>query len=410
MKTRYFILLLAAGLLVHTKNDAQDQNWVKNNTWYFDNFTKDILPWSMFRETFIGVAPSPAADFDQVFYHALYKDQLAAKGHCYGIDVMAMLMMKNGGHLGYCHPPYMYSGTIASPANPADSIGPADPTLKMAIGLVHGNQINHGFLSYLLDVMAIGKNRDGRYTYQQVNFYLAKNDPPVISVTKGLSPAEGGHVLIPFFTKDMGAVKRIYVYDPNRTYYKPGAGGKDWYINNNNYIEVNSATGAWSFDMGGEVWSGDPGNNGNCIVIPLSVAGRRDRLPQSLLADAAYALNTIFIFGNVKVEQLSDPVHNRRYLNEKGNELESCPEKKLTTVMPFIPLSGDPLSKGTNRNNTYFFRGADPLELRYRAYGEYKISMIFHGKYYEITGSGKGTVQHFSPEEKFVNPLIRQHN
>lgn len=408
MKTRYFILVLSVTMLFSAKSTAQDQNWVKNNTWYFDNFVKDVLPWSLFRETFIGVAPSPAGDFDQIFYDAIYKTQLAAKGHCYGMDVMAMLMLKNGGHLGYCHPPYMYTGTIASNSagsgNPSnDSIGPADNNLKTAIGMVHGNQINHGFLSFLLDVIAIAKSRDGRYTFQQVDYYLAKNDPPVISVTKGLSPADGGHVLIPFFTKNMGAVKRIYVYDPNRSYYKAGLDGKLFYTMDSNYIEVTSATGAWKYNMGSsaspEYWTGSPGGGGNCIAIPLSVAGKRDRLPQSLLAEGAYALNTIFIHGDVKIEQLSDPKSKRRYLNDDGKEPEPCEEKRLNNVLPFIPLSGDLPSLGTGKQSTYFFRGADPLEIQYRAIGEYRIGMIFRGKYLEVKGMGKGEVQHFRVEE-----------
>ncbi len=397
---KYFILL-AAAIIVTAKTNAQDSNWVKNNTWYFDNFVKDVLPWSMFRETFIGVAPAPSADFDQVFYDLLYKTELASKGHCYGIDVMAMLMLKNGGHLGYCHPPYMYSGTISNGDGGAgsDSTGPADPTLKVAIGLVHGNQINHGFLSFLLDVIAIGKNRDGRYAFQQVNFHLSKNDPPVISVTKGLSPADGGHVIIPYYTKDMGPVKRIYVYDPNRSFYKPGLDGHDFYTMDSNYVEVNSATGAWKFNMGSSAspsyWSGDPGSGGNCIVIPLSVAGRKDRLPQSLLADGAYALNTIFIFGDVKIDQVTDPSNQKQMLNEEGNELELSEEKRMNNILRFVPLDGGHPAKGSGRTTAYFFRGKDPVDIKYRAKGDYRIGMMFHGKYYELKGWGNGAVQYF---------------
>jgi hypothetical protein len=412
MKLRYLIFAVIV-FSTSVKTNAQDPNWVKNNTWYFDNFVKDILPWSMFRETFIGVAPSPSADFDQVFYDNLYKDQLAAEGHCYGIDVMAMLMLKNGGHLGYCHPPYMYSGTIFSNTNPDgvpsnDSIGPADQTLKTAIGLVHGNQINHTFLSYLLDVIAIGKSRDGRYSYQQVDFYLAKNDYPVISVTKDLSPADGGHVIIPYFTKNMGATKRIYVYDPNRSYYKAGAEGKDWYDNGNNYIEVNSATGAWTFDMGSSNWSGSPGGGGHCMVIPVSVAGKRDRLPQSLFADGAYALNTVFIFGNVKVQQISNMKGDKRFFNDKGTNIEPCEENRLTNVLPLYRFDGVSTSIGMKRNNAFFFRGSEPVKLQYKAAGQYRIGMIFHGKYYQVSGNGKGELLEFSPEEKHVDTSVKQ--
>jgi hypothetical protein len=409
MKTRCIIIVLFVTVLFSEKSTAQDQNWVKNNTWYFDNFVKDILPWSLFRETFIGVAPAPSADFDFIFYEALYKNQLAAKGHCYGMDVMAMLMLKNGGHLGYCHPPYMYSGSFVSnsaadgmPSN--DTIGPSDQNLKTAIGMTHGNQINHGFLSFLLDVIAITKSRDGRYTCLQVDYYLAKNDPPVISITKGLSPADGGHVLIPFFVKPVGLGKRIYVYDPNRSYYEPGLDGKQFYTMDSNYIEVTN-TGAWKYNMGSSAspsyWNGSPGSGGHCIAIPLSIAGKKDRLPQSLLAEGAYAINTIFISGDVKVEQIADPSGKRQYLSDDGTELEPCEEKRMNNILLFIPLSGNLPSKGTGKQTTYFFRGTDPVDLRYRARGKYKIGIIFHGKYVEVKGDGKGELQHF-PLEKLV--------
>lgn len=308
MKLKLIIPILSVLIFSGVNINAQDTLWVKNNTWYFDNFSDPELPWSLFRETFTGVAPAPSADFDGLFYNELYKTNLASKGHCYGMCVLALLLKKYGGYLGYCYPPYKYSGTIASNsaadgAVSNDSIGPADPNLKTAIAIVHGNQINHSFLLHLLDVIATAKNRDGRYAFQQTVYYLAKDDPPVISVTKGLSPADGGHVLIPYFTKEFGTYKRIYVYDPNRSYYKPGPDGKEWYRTYQNYIEVKNLNGEWKFTMkNGDVWTGNPGSGGNCIVIPLSVAGRKDRLPQSLLAEGAYALNTIFIFGKEKMQ------------------------------------------------------------------------------------------------------------
>jgi hypothetical protein len=310
------------------------------------------------------------------------------------MDVLAMMIMKNGGFLGYCHPPYTYSGSYANPAS--DTVGPFDPILKTAIEIMHGYQINHGFLSYLLDVIALSKNRDGRYAYQQVNYYLAKNDPPVVSITKTLSPVDGGHVLVPFYTSDLGGTKRIYVYDPNRSYYEPGADGKDWYLNLNNYIEINSGSGEWKYTMdGGDTWTGNPGSGGNLIAIPLSVAGKKDRLPQSLLADGAYALNTIFIYGDVKIEQISDPASNRHYLNKAGTNIEPCKEKRLNNILPFIPLDGAAASKNRADNTVYFFRGSRPLDLQYRAYGAYRIGAIFHGRYIEIKGNGKGSIQHF---------------
>jgi hypothetical protein len=390
-------LVLSAMLMILTTN-AQDTTWIKNNTWYFDNFQDPLLPWSLFRETFIGVAPEPSGDFDQLFYNYLYKDKLAQKGHCFGISTMANLLRKNGGYLGYCYPPYVYSGENI---NSGDTVGPTDPNLKTAIAIVHGNQINHGFLSFLLDVIAIGKNRDGRYAYDQVNYYLAKDDPPVISITKDLNPAGGGHVLLPYRTSVEAGVKKIWVYDCNHSFYKPDSDGHGYYVDRKNYIEV-SSSGAWKFNKSSsttspDYWSGDPGSGGNCIVIPLSVAGKKDRLPQSLIAEGAYALNTIFILGDVEVTQLTNPFTDRHYFGDDGIHPENDPDKNLNNVMPFIPLEGEQEKTSEGHTAVYFFKGEDPLVIRYRAWGDFKIVIIYNGHYFEKNGIGDGQLQEFSP-------------
>ena len=138
------------------------------------------------------------------------------------------------------------------------------------------------------------------------------------------------------------------------------------------------------------------------MAIPISIAGHRDRLPQSLLADGAYALNTIFLFRDVKVEQLTDPAKGLHYFNDAGNVIEPCEEKRMKNIMPFIPMDGSPPSKGSKETEVYFFRGSNPVEIQYRAYGNYRIGMMFHGKYYEVQGFGKGEVQQFKPEEKYI--------
>jgi len=393
MKPRYFILVLAASFLFHTKTTAQDPDpeWAKRNTWFFDNFTKDSLTWEMFRETFIGVAPAPSADFDQIFYDALYKTKLSKPGLCYGMDVMELLILKNGGHMGYCHPPFIYSGVAR----------PDDPVLETAIELTHGNQINHGFLSFCLDVLAVHKLRDGNYAFAKVQEYLAKNDPPIIciSASSGGITGDSGHVVVPYAISPLsGGIKKIWVYDPNRSWYVPGGpDGKPWYDAHLNFISVNEATGAWSFGMAGTfgLWFGDPGSGGRIMTAPLSVVGRKDRLPQSLLAEGAYALNTILIYGDIKIDQITDPCNQKQMLNEDGKELEQCEEKRMNNILGFIPLNGGHPAKGTGKTNAYFFRGADPVDIKYRAIGDYRIGMMYHGKYYEVKGNGKGLVQYF---------------
>ena len=311
MKPRYLLFVLAAGILFQTKSIAQDPDpeWAKRNTWFFDNFTKDSLTWAMFRETFIGVAPAPSADFDQIFYHALYKTKLSAPGLCLGLDVMELLMLKNGGHLGYCHPPFVYSGVAR----------PDDPILETAIEITHGNQINHGFLSFMLDIIAMDKLRNGKFCADKVEEYLAKGDYPVICISaSGGIFSDSGHCIVPYAVTHAGGMTKIWVYDPNRSWYVNAPDGKPWYDAHNNFILVNDAAKSWTFTMAGTLgtWSGDPGNGGRIVATPLSVVGRKDRLPQSLLAEGAYALNTIMIYGNVNIEQVIDPRNGKQMMND----------------------------------------------------------------------------------------------
>jgi hypothetical protein len=399
MKSIKSVLLIATSFFFMKGGIGQDTSWVKTNTWYFDNFVRDTLPWSLFREAFIGVAPAPSGDFDQLFYDNLYKTKLASTGHCFGMDVLALLIKKNGGYMGYCYPVYQFSGKIFFNTSPTgvpsnDTIGPADKDLETLIAILHGNQINHGFLSYLLDVIAIGKNRNGNYAFDQVNHFLAKDDPPIISITKGLSPADGGHVLIPYFTEVVGSTKRIYVYDPNYSFYRQGTDGHDFYTSGSNYIEINTTGNSWKYNMARpsatvDFWSGDPSSGGNCIVIPLSIAGKKDRLPQSLLAEAAYTLNTIFIFGNVEIEQISNPLLGLHYYGEDGHSIENDPGTRLNTIMPFIPMVAEPSTNEKDECNAFFFKGAEPLEILYSATGDFRIEVLFNGTYHEINGTGK---------------------
>ena len=393
MKPRYFIPVLAATFLFAAKTMAQDPNpdWPKENTWFFHNFTKDSLTWAMFRETFIGVAPAPSADFDQVFYDQLYKTKLSSPGLCYGMDVMELLIMKNGGHLGFCHPPYVYSG-----------VGPPDDSiLEKAIEITHGNQISHGFLSFMLDVIAVHKLTDGNYAFGKVKEFLAKNDPPIICISTGSIFSDSGHVIVPYATSESGTTKKIWVYDPNRSWYVNAPDGKPWYDAHSNFIEIDATNGHWSFGMAGTMgtWSGSPGSGGRIAATPLSIAGKKDRLPQSLLAEGSIAINTILIFGDVKIEQVTDPCNQKQMMNDAGTEPEQCEEKRMDNIIGFVPLNGGHPSKGTGNNKAFFFRGTDPVDITYRARGDYRIGMMYHGKYYEVKGNGKGEVKYFKVGE-----------
>lgn len=381
--TKYILcLLLACGAFAPT----QAQHWGETNGWSFDNFTTGDFDWNMFRESFIGVAPTQATsgNFDALFFDNVYKT-LPNDGHCYGIDLLALMMLKHGGYLGYCHPPHIYAG---SPAN-----GPDDPNLLKAMQLMHGQQLTHRFLLFILDVVAQNKNRDGNFAYAQLEYYLAKDDPCIISVTESLNPDDGGHAIIGYDVVDLGATKRIMIWDPNRSYYEPGADGKDYYDLGQNFIEINSATGAWSFTMAGpELWSGSPGGGGNIVTIPLSVAGKRDRLPQSLFADVAEALTKIFVYADdAELEQVTD--EQGRHLFIPGTHEPDTSVNGMKNIMPFIPMTG---GRGERKGpKVYFYRGNDPIEISVKSKSGYRL---------EVMGT-QGLVSLSAPESKGIEHL-----
>ena len=252
MKPRYFISHRFACCLINTKATAQDTNWIKRIPGYFDNFVKDTLSWAIFRETFIGVAPACPSDFDQLFYTYLFRDQLASKGHCYGMDVMAMLMKKNGGHLGYCHPPYMYSGSYASNTTPVERpamIPLVLPTrnLRTAIEMVHVTRSIMVFFHFLLDVIVKHKTVTDAMLTSRWTITLLK----MISRSSALRVIyhqKGGHVLIPYFTETLEEQRRSIYVVPTEAGIKAGPDGHDWYVNRNNFVEINAGS-AWTYHM-----------------------------------------------------------------------------------------------------------------------------------------------------------------
>ncbi|TDX01986.1 hypothetical protein [Dinghuibacter silviterrae] len=382
---RTILTALALISAIALKAQPQDTPWLRENTWFFENFDTSNIPWSDFRQSFIGVAPSPAGDFDQIFFNNLYTNTLYKSGLCFGMDVMSMLMMSDGGWAGYCHPPYVY-------ASRASYTGPLDPNLAQAIIITHGNQINRGFLMFLLDVIASSENRDGNYAYYQVGKYLAQGDQPFVSISKDLNPADGAHVLVPYYEDVQGSIKRIFVYDPNHSIYNyTSPGSHDYYANGQNFITVQS-DGTWSYPFNGIMsppWTGSPSSGGNCVAIPLSVAGRKDRLPQSLFADAQTAINTIFIFGRrVRVRQVTG-ASGRKYLNRRGTDVQL--RGGLRTILPFQVMGGAP----GDTLHTYFVRGNESQCWEISAVGPYKVEMLYAGQHTVVRGVGDGRVMRF---------------
>ena len=175
MTSRRRTLLVAALALTFCPAIVQAQ-YAEKNGWRFDNFKDATLPWEIYREAFIGIPSTrdvAGSGFDVLFYDQVYETEISKDGNCFGMSLMSLMMLKKGGHLGYCVPISQYSGDVFG--NPAT--GPSDPALKRAINIMHGHQINVPTLQHILDIIGKNKNRDGEYAFQSFQFYKLKNDP-----------------------------------------------------------------------------------------------------------------------------------------------------------------------------------------------------------------------------------------
>ena len=321
---------------------AQAQHYAERNGWRFDNFPDATLPWDIYRESFIGIPPTrdPASSaFDVLFYDQVYKSELSKEGNCYGMSLLSLMILKRGGHFGYCQPIPQYSGDAFG------DLGPTDPGLKRAINIMHGHQVNLPTLQHILDIMGKNKNRDGGYAFQSFQFYKLKNDPTLVSITKSLSPSDGGHTMVAYDAVDMGGGnRRIYVYDPNRTWADPA--DRAWYTAGTNFITISGTS--WSFDMGTSgVWSGSPGAGGNLMIIPISVTGPHSRSPASMGDQIiGQILTTIFISGaDAQIEQITD-AQGRRLFKPGTVEVDTDPATGILRMLPWYPSDQGRASPG----------------------------------------------------------------
>jgi hypothetical protein len=104
---------------------ALADDYASNNGWRFLNFNDPTFSWDIYRDTFIGIPPSEdpvSRAFDVIFYEQVYKSKLSADGNCFGMSLLNQMILKYGGHLGYCAPVTQYSGDPTSTA-----MGPTDP-------------------------------------------------------------------------------------------------------------------------------------------------------------------------------------------------------------------------------------------------------------------------------------------
>jgi hypothetical protein len=347
MQIRFAIQLTSLMLAGFLACPVYADDYASKNGWRFLNFAdcptctppigKD-LSWAIYRDAMIGIPPSEDAassPFDVLFYEQLFKSQLAKDGNCFGISLLNLMMQKNGGHMGFCAPVTQYSGDPDPDVEGKRGTGPTDLNLRHAINVMHGHQVNLPTVQFLLNVFAQHFNRDGAYAFDQFNYWQSRGDLTLVSITKGVNPADGGHTLIAYKAADFGGGnKKIYVLDPNRTW--GNSTDQTWYNTENNFIQITDH--AWSFEMRGPAtWSGDLASGGNIVITPASIPGPLSRSPASLgLTVIGQLLNTLLLTGDgATIEQVTD-ANGKRLYKPGTNEIDMEPATGMTNMIPWF--------------------------------------------------------------------------
>jgi hypothetical protein len=332
MKLRVWHRLISLVLAVFLACPVYGDDYASKNGWRFLNFSDSTFSWDLYRDTFIGIPPTEdpfSSAFDVLFYEQVYKSKLSADGNCFGMSLLNLMIQKNGGHLGYCAPVTQYSGDPTSSA-----MGPTDPMLRRAINVMHGHQVNLPTVQFLLNIFAQHFNRDGAYAFDQFNYWQSRGDLTLVSITKDLNPSDGGHTLIAYRAVDLGGGnKKIFVLDPNRTW--GSTTDQAWYNTESNFIQITNH--AWSFDMGGDTWSGDLASGGNLVITPASVTGPLSRSPASL-GDTVIGqlLNTLLLTGDgARIEQVTD-ARGKRLYKPGTTEIDTDTSTGMVNSMPWF--------------------------------------------------------------------------
>ncbi len=345
-------------------------------SWSFPNFIGDpCLPgttyysWERYRETFIGIPSTPVMNngFDYVFYKAAH-ETLPDNGHCFGMCLMSSLIVEKGGHLGFCGPVGQYSGDLigitkasvpimhtcdCSPqADCTKVLGPDDPALRRAIEEMHGYQLNLNCTQHFFDLVSTNKISSGDQAYLDVQNELNKKKFPIVCIREeALLDGGSGHAILAYKTETVGNEKRIYVYDPNRTWAIPGPGNRDWYLNNENFVKITNNN--WEFDMAGpEVWSGGQIDGGTISIFPTSVAGPRARNPASLGMSISALLLQIFLVGSdSSLVQMTDG-EGKKLFKPGTTKIEIDPAKGMLNASPQFRWDG--LDAGAGGAQSFF--------------------------------------------------------
>lgn len=331
-KQIYTFSMLTVLLVLMGTTTVRAQDEPKNYGWSFRNFGTPIYYWDIYRNSMFGIPQDSSgltAPFDLLFYSLCFKDKLGSSGNCYGLGLLSVVMNKDGGHLGFCCPTNFYGGT--------SGVGPTDPKLLRAINIMHGHQVTLACLEVFFDQFLNGHSQNATYAIPISQQTLDKEGPYLVSITKSLSPSDGGHTLIAYKMTHLGGSHyRIWVVDPNRIWADSiTTDNRDFYTSAKNYIDCNGAS--WKYDMGGSlgVW---PTGSGHLTVLPVSVAEPTGRVPSSIGLAVGELLNKIFIAHDGEGAAISQITsHGKRLFEPGSKQVDWNNSTGLRTMIPFFP-------------------------------------------------------------------------
>ena len=396
MRTRNSILALFLAALAAPA--AADDHPAEKYSWSFPNFRGDpcvpgldFYSWDLYRQTFIGIPSDEESNlgFDYDIYKAAFETKIGGPGSCYGMVLMSLLINDKGGNLGYCGPVGQYSGdTVGTSAHTCKGggiqfQGPTDPNLRRAIWEMHGHQLNLAAVRYYLEQIAKGQVSNGLMAYNMV----AASKPCIVSIIKDKWSIFGaGHTILGYDAQVVGGQKRIYVYDPNRTWAVDNILNRGWYTNEDNFIWLDGS-GDWHFTMaGGTEWS-SPG--GLISITPLSIAGPRDRNPGSMGFGAGEIVNQVAFTGDaVSLEQITDS-SGKRLFHPGTKDFETDPQAGVLNISP-LASTGDAGADGNDGERYVVFgqRGG-PLDFDVRA-GTDGYQMVLSSRFGSIKVTAHG--------------------
>ena len=359
---------------------VEEHCWRFENTTYFeDGGGTTILPWEIYVRSYIGICPDSSeakvlCPLDYAFYHAYNAAFAVTSGNCFGMSLLANIIYKNEGHMGFCKPIYTYSG---------DFDGPASPKLDTVITIMQCHEWSHAGIMWMAENITGTHAADPNYAYEQVEYYLSMGDLPVLTLVRDISFV--GHTLIPYKVEETSSKRYIYIYDPNKWYPHDSL----FYDNNENYIEINKSSDNWSYQWDDTTVWGSP--DGYIFATPMSIVKASSRNPLQL-GGITDAMNHIFLTG-ASVSQITDDEGHKYYKTSASShnrlsDVEDNPSLKMKNVFR-MPITSAALRRkrpGRTKNapEIYFAIGSEGKDLNFE--------IASQGKKYQFEMAGKGNI------------------